>query len=65
MCGRYGLTNPNRVDLAGFDIDDLGAAAESLRRLAPRYNIAPTQHVPVVLDIVLEAEGRRVLTAAR
>ena len=65
MCGRYGLTNPNLVDLAGFGIDDLEAAAEVLRRLAPRYNIAPSQDVPVVLEILVEEHGRRVLTAAR
>ncbi len=65
MCGRYGLPNPNLVALAGFGIDDLEAAPEILRRVTPRYNIAPTQDVPVVLKIVVEDEGRRVLTAAR
>jgi putative SOS response-associated peptidase YedK len=41
MCGRYTLTTPTDLLASEFDLRDLGL-------LAPRYNIAPTQPVPVV-----------------
>ncbi len=41
MCGRYTLTSPATTLAASFDI---GTIAE----LAPRYNVAPSQSVPVV-----------------
>lgn len=40
MCGRYTLTQPDEL------VEELGA--EALDALEPRYNIAPTQQVPVV-----------------
>jgi putative SOS response-associated peptidase YedK len=49
MCGRYFLTTPGEV-LA--DIFETGSAPG----LAPRYNIAPTQKVPIVR---LGADGKR------
>jgi putative SOS response-associated peptidase YedK len=49
MCGRYTLTNPS--DLAARF--GLGAIAET--HLEPRFNIAPAQLVPIVVE---DAEGR-------
>jgi putative SOS response-associated peptidase YedK len=49
MCGRYTLTNPS--DLAARF--GLGAIAET--HLEPRFNIAPAQLVPIVVE---GAEGR-------
>ena len=54
MCGRYFLTTPGEV-LA--DIFEAGSAPE----LSPRYNIAPTQTVPIVR---LGASGARELALA-
>ncbi|MEM1245052.1 MAG: SOS response-associated peptidase [Acidobacteriota bacterium] len=44
MCGRYTLTKPGDA-LAELDLDDEGLDAELL---APRFNVAPTQRLPVV-----------------
>jgi putative SOS response-associated peptidase YedK len=44
MCGRYALTHPPDVLAAIFRL------AESPAQLQLRYNIAPTQHVPVVVQ---------------
>jgi putative SOS response-associated peptidase YedK len=55
MCGRYTITVSGRVLAELFELD-----AEP--RLAPRYNIAPTQQVPVVR---LGANGRPEWTEAR
>jgi putative SOS response-associated peptidase YedK len=41
MCGRFTLRTPNAVLLETFQLD-------SAPELSPRYNIAPTQSVPVV-----------------
>lgn len=53
MCGRYTLTQPGEVLLEmgvpAEEVDELSA------ELAPRYNIAPTQHLPVVVA----REGQR------
>ena len=57
MCGRYFLTTPGEV-LA--DLFEAGSASEA-PSLSPRYNIAPTQQVPIVR---LGAEGRRELALA-
>jgi len=43
MCGRYSLTSPIEGLRALFGFDELP-------NLQPRYNIAPTQDVPVVRD---------------
>jgi putative SOS response-associated peptidase YedK len=61
MCGRYTLSSP--ADL----IADLFGLAET-PELAPRYNIAPTQEVPVVrvLEAVAgEGDSRRQLDLLR
>lgn len=48
MCGRFGLTRPERLDLQRFGIS-------ALPELAPRYNIAPGTEILVVR----EREGAR------
>ena len=48
MCGRFGLTRPERLDLKRFGIDELPP-------LVPRFNIAPNSDILVVR----EREGRR------
>jgi putative SOS response-associated peptidase YedK len=49
MCGRYTLTSPAE---AARDLGDLlsGAGAEALAALPARYNVAPTQDAPVVVN---------------
>lgn len=42
MCGRYTLSQPAEAIAAAFQLD-------SVPTMEPRYNIAPTQSVPVVL----------------
>ena len=50
MCGRYTLKAPREAIAEAFDLADVP-------ELLPRYNIAPTQAVPVVrLD---RASGKR------
>lgn len=44
MCGRYSLTTPPEVLAALFKLAEIPA-------WAPRYNVAPTQVVPVVREI--------------
>lgn len=53
MCGRFALTTPEQLSAhfkLGEEID-----------LEPRYNIAPTQNIPVVVE-VLKRPGRELLT---
>lgn len=58
MCGRYTLTNVNPEQLAEtFSLQDVPAEF-----LSPRYNIAPTQRMPVV---VRNAEGQNQLVKMR
>src|SRR5262245_41418956 len=45
MCGRYGFTTPDKLTKRYYNDLVLPPAAESLR---PRYNIAPSQVVPVI-----------------
>lgn len=54
MCGRYSLTRREEEVMERFGIEQLLVENEALR---PRYNIAPTQMVPVILD----QDGQRVL----
>jgi putative SOS response-associated peptidase YedK len=54
MCGRYSLTRREAELVERFGIEQLLLEGEQLR---PRYNIAPTQMVPVILD----QDGQRVL----
>ena len=55
MCGRYTITVSGRLLAELFELDQEPS-------LAPRYNVAPTQQVPVVR---LGADGRREWTEAR
>jgi putative SOS response-associated peptidase YedK len=57
VCGRYSLTDPNAVpDVLGPVLDDTALPDG----LAPRYNIAPTQTLPIVAN-----RTRRVVELAR
>jgi putative SOS response-associated peptidase YedK len=57
MCGRYTLSKPGDV------LQELQVEIDAdLELLAPRYNIAPTQKVPIVR---LDRQGRRELIGAR
>ena len=51
MCGRYALNSPMEVLEDQF-------AAEALTAFPPRYNLAPTAAVPVVLAV----DGKRIIT---
>ncbi len=51
MCGRFTLTDTHQLSLR-FDLDDVDEAA-----LAPRYNIAPSQAIPVIVG---EGGGRAI-----
>jgi putative SOS response-associated peptidase YedK len=55
MCGRYTLTVSGRVLAELFELDEV-------HEIAPRYNIAPSQQVPIVR---LGANGGRLLEPAR
>ena len=55
MCGRYTITTPLEGLRAVF-------LFEEVPNLAPRYNVAPSQDVPIVR---LDPDGKRVLTMVR
>src|SRR4051795_11398714 len=55
MCGRYNLTIPASTLADHFDVPEFPD-------LGPRYNVAPTQAVPVVR---LDASGGRQAVAVR
>jgi putative SOS response-associated peptidase YedK len=52
MCGRYGLTIEQEAIAAAFEVERFLAEHQ------PRFNIAPSQDVPVLVE---DARGRRVL----
>ena len=52
MCGRYGLTIEQEAIAAAFEVERF------LTEHQPRFNIAPSQDVPVLVE---DARGRRVL----
>ncbi len=56
MCGRYGFGNPARLAELPFDVD----VASSLPDLAPRWNVTPSQRVPLIRE---SAVGREALMA--
>jgi putative SOS response-associated peptidase YedK len=58
MCGRITLTSSGTELAEAFELD----AAQALPALEPRYNIAPSQEIPVVR---IGSEGSRVLTLER
>lgn len=47
MCGRYSITSPLEAINALFQVD---VQADVKTNLAPRYNVAPSQPVPVVRE---------------
>ncbi len=53
MCGRYGFGNPARFDALPFGV--------ALPALAPRFNVSPSQTVPLVAED--PEQGRNVLMA--
>ncbi|MBK9621905.1 MAG: Abasic site processing protein [Cyanobacteriota bacterium erpe_2018_sw_39hr_WHONDRS-SW48-000098_B_bin.30] len=55
MCGRYTLSAGESEILERFNVDDVFMET----RLTPRFNIAPTQDIVVILS----QDGKRVLTA--
>ncbi len=56
MCGRYTLSQPGDI------LKDLGVPAKEQVELAPNYNVAPTQEVPIVRA---DANGGRHLAIVR
>ncbi len=48
MCGRYGFGNPARFDALGLGV--------AMPPLSPRFNVAPSQAVPLVVQ---DASGRQ------
>lgn len=56
MCGRYGFGNPARLAELPLGVD----LAASLPELAPRWNVTPSQQVPLIRE---RPEGREALMA--
>lgn len=56
MCGRFTISAKTDVLLAhfGLDVD----SREVFESLTPRYNVAPTQTVPIVRAVTREDDGR-------
>ncbi len=52
MCGRFAFYSPAEATAKLFGVDDAG-------NLDPRYNIAPTQHIPAIRNA---GDGREFLT---
>ena len=48
MCGRYHITRPLEAVAEVFDADHPEEIREAAARVLPRYNIAPTQMVPII-----------------
>ena len=46
MCGRFQLAAPWREITELFDLDD----GEAGRNVPARYNVAPSQDIPIVID---------------
>ena len=61
MCGRYGLPDDHQLMLDAFDIKTDLRQDIDWQSLMPRYNVAPTDQVPVVLH----KDGDRVLESMR
>lgn len=63
MCGRYAAgANPDEL-VEAYDLDLVTEEARPLTE--PRYNIAPTQEVPAVVERARDEEHRRMLVALR
>jgi putative SOS response-associated peptidase YedK len=48
MCGRYAITLPKEAMIGLFDLFINEAEVEPIPPLAPRYNVAPSQDIPVI-----------------
>lgn len=57
MCGRYAASASQDLLVETFEVDEV-VELESLPPLAPRYNIAPTDPVPAVVERADKATGR-------
>ncbi|GLC26738.1 SOS response-associated peptidase [Roseisolibacter agri] len=65
MCGRFGLTNPQRLAEAGLlaDLAITSVAADLPNPYPARHNVAPSQPVLAVLDRTRDGERERTLAA--
>ncbi|MCH8206330.1 MAG: SOS response-associated peptidase [Chloroflexi bacterium] len=61
MCGRYGLPDDHPVMFQAFDIKTDPQRSVDWDALMPRYNIAPTDQVPVIF----QRDGERIVTPMR
>ena len=61
MCGRYGLPEDHPMMIDAFDIKTDLRRDIDWNALMPRYNVAPTDQVPVIY----QKEGARVLESMR
>ncbi len=61
MCGRYNIIPDVPAWLTAFGLPD--SAGKEISNLSPNYNVAPTQHVPIVR--LNRATGSRELVLAR
>ena len=61
MCGRYGLPGDHPVMLNAFDIKTNLRRDIDWTALMPRYNVAPTDQIPVVF----EKDGERQVESMR
>ncbi|MEL4506174.1 SOS response-associated peptidase [Luteococcus sp. H138] len=64
MCGRYAASASQDLLVETFEVDEV-VELESLPPLAPRYNIAPTDPVPAVMDRRNQETGEVVRKLAR
>lgn len=63
MCGRFTIRTPQRQLAAAFDVDELPPGDEADG--PPRFNVAPTQPVPIVRDVGQDGTTTRRLDLAR
>ncbi len=65
MCGRYHITRPLEAVAEVFDAIIPEEIREAAARVLPRYNIAPTQMVPIIrLEIEGPNRGQRIVDFA-
>ncbi|MEL4357860.1 MULTISPECIES: SOS response-associated peptidase [unclassified Luteococcus] len=64
MCGRYAASASQDLLVETFEVEEV-VQLESLPPLAPRYNIAPTDPVPAVMDRADKESGQVTRKLAR